>query len=75
MLTDPHSGSLAKLTHATPNPSDQDEYLLLQSGPRKLYDEATAAYQWWVGTGRPTLDRWRFTVTPPGQHIELITDS
>jgi hypothetical protein len=45
-IIDPHTGSSATLTHATPQPSDQTEYPLLQCGPCKLYDKATTAYPW-----------------------------
>lgn len=68
-LVDPW-GSWAKLTHTTPDASE-DEFPVLQSGPRRLWDEAEAAHRWWVDHGRPGADRWRFTVTPHGQRIAL----
>ncbi|MBV9140671.1 MAG: methyltransferase domain-containing protein [Pseudonocardiales bacterium] len=43
-----------------------------QFGPRRLWDEATAAYQWWTNAGRPPVTQWRFTVTPAGQQVELV---
>ncbi|MGH8918699.1 MAG: hypothetical protein ACRD0H_10245, partial [Actinomycetes bacterium] len=42
-----------------------------QLGPRQLWDEIEAAYTWWVQAGSPTADKWRFTVTPDGQQINL----
>ncbi|MGH3905689.1 MAG: methyltransferase domain-containing protein [Pseudonocardiaceae bacterium] len=68
-LVDPW-GSWAKLTHDTPD-ADQDEFPVQQHGPRRLWDEVVAAHQLWVDHGRPGADRWRFTVTPDGQRIEL----
>jgi protein-L-isoaspartate(D-aspartate) O-methyltransferase len=68
-LTDPW-GSWAKLTHATPN-ADDDEFPVLQSGPRRLWDEVEAAYHWWIDAGSPDAGRWQFTITPTGQHARL----
>ena len=63
-------GSSAKLTHTDPG-ADQDEFPVTQRGPRRLWDEIEAAHQWWVDHGRPRPERWRFTVSPEGQTIEL----
>ncbi|MGH3874780.1 MAG: methyltransferase domain-containing protein [Pseudonocardiaceae bacterium] len=68
-LVDPW-GSWAKLTHATPN-ADDSEYPVLQSGPRRLWDEVEAAYHWWIDEGSPDVGRWQFTITPTGQHVQL----
>ncbi len=68
-LVDPW-GSWAKLTHTTPN-ADQDDFPVLQSGPRRLWDEVEAAYRWWVDAGSPDADRWQFTITPTGQEVQL----
>jgi len=70
-LVDPW-GSWTKLTHATPN-ADEDEFPLLQFGPRRLWDEVAAAYRWWVDVGSPDADRWWFTVTPGEQRVELAS--
>jgi protein-L-isoaspartate O-methyltransferase len=67
---DPWSRSWASLTHLTPDASD-DHFAIQQQGPRQLWDEIEAAYQWWIDAGRPGVDQWRFTVTPEGQRIEL----
>ena len=67
---DPWSGSWASLTHHTPDASD-DHFAIQQHGPRQLWDEIDAAYRWWLQAGNPGVDRWRFTITPHGQHIKL----
>ncbi|MER7766563.1 methyltransferase domain-containing protein [Kitasatospora sp. NPDC096140] len=50
---------------------DRTEYEVYQSGPRRLWDEAAAAYQWWSGQGRPGHDRFGLTVNPDGQYVWL----
>jgi hypothetical protein len=35
-----------------------------QSGPRRLWDEITAAHHWWTTTGRPTFHRFGLTAPP-----------
>ncbi|MEU6173971.1 protein-L-isoaspartate(D-aspartate) O-methyltransferase [Streptantibioticus parmotrematis] len=37
-----------------------------QSGPRGLWDEVAAAWQWWDAAGRPAPDRFGLTVTREG---------
>lgn len=69
-LLDTHSGSWAKLTHTSPDAGD-DEFPVLQAGPRRLWDEVAGAHRWWVEAERPDADRWRFTVTRQGQHIDI----
>jgi protein-L-isoaspartate(D-aspartate) O-methyltransferase len=49
---------------------DQPPYPVEQAGPRQLFDEVAAAYQWWCDTGRPDVGDWLVTVTPEGQRIE-----
>lgn len=44
-----------------------------QFGPRRLWDEITAAYHRWDHAGRPPVAQWRFTVTPDGQCVELTS--
>lgn len=68
-LVDPW-GSWAKLTHTSPT-ADQDEFPVLQAGPRRLWDEVEAACRWWLDAGSPGADRWLFTVTPAGQRVQL----
>nr|WP_202449799.1 protein-L-isoaspartate(D-aspartate) O-methyltransferase [Streptomyces sp. SID4917] len=47
------------------------EYVVVQSGPRKLWDETEAAYQWWEGRGRPGFDRFGLTVDGDGERAWL----
>ena len=42
-----------------------------QFGPRRLFDEITAAYHHWDQAGRPPVTQWRFTITPRGQQVKL----
>jgi Protein-L-isoaspartate(D-aspartate) O-methyltransferase (PCMT) len=66
-LVDHSSGSWARLTYDAGGPP----YTVRQFGPRRLWDEVEAAYQWWIEHGRLTAARWQFTVTPHGQRVEL----
>lgn len=62
-LGDPLSGSWASVI-----PGDtKDRYEVRQRGPRRLWQEVEAAYRWWLDQGKPTLDQWRFTVSPDRQ--------
>lgn len=47
-------------------------YQVEQLGPRRLWDEVEAACRWWVDAGSPKAEQWQFTVTPEGQHVELV---
>jgi Protein-L-isoaspartate(D-aspartate) O-methyltransferase (PCMT) len=69
-LLDFESRSWAKLTHTTPDASDE-KFPVHQHGPRRLWKEIHAAHQWWVDQGKPDVDRWWFTVTSQVQRIEL----
>jgi protein-L-isoaspartate(D-aspartate) O-methyltransferase len=42
-----------------------------QFGPRRLWEEVAVAYHRWERAGRPPVTRWRFTITPDGQRMEL----
>ncbi len=42
-----------------------------QSGPRRLWDEAEAAHQWWRDRGEPGHERFGLTVTAEGQSAWL----
>lgn len=46
-------------------------HLVYQHGPRRLWDEAAAAYQWWLDEGSPQATRFGLTVTPVGQRFWL----
>jgi hypothetical protein len=68
-LLDPWSGSWAVLHH---DPDEwSDAYRVEYFGPRNLWAEVEAAYRWWDTAGKPPADRWQFTITAHGQHIEL----
>ncbi|MFF3499652.1 methyltransferase domain-containing protein [Streptomyces sp. NPDC003247] len=42
-----------------------------QSGPRRLWDEATDAFRWWKDRGSPGVTRFGVTVDAYGQHAWL----
>ncbi|QIZ37851.1 hypothetical protein [Saccharopolyspora sp. ASAGF58] len=54
------------------------DFEVYQLGPRRLWDEADAAYAWWLESSRPSPDRYGLTITasdhevwldePTGQH-------
>lgn len=50
---------------------DGAEARVWQGGPRRLWDEAEAAYRWWVAQGRPGCERFGLTVTAEGQQVWL----
>jgi protein-L-isoaspartate(D-aspartate) O-methyltransferase len=66
-LFDPATGSRAAAT-ITPGAT---EFPIRQHGPRYLWDEATAAYDWWASAGHPDYSRFGLTVTAEGQHVWL----
>ncbi|MFE7455460.1 methyltransferase domain-containing protein [Streptomyces sp. NPDC057554] len=49
------------------------EYAVTQYGPRRLWDEAEAAYRTWDTLGRPSRDRAGLSVTAHGQRVWLDT--
>lgn len=46
-------------------------FVVEQYGPRRLWDEAEAAYRWWEDRGRPPRDRFGLTVDRDGQRVWL----
>ena len=52
------------------DPSETD-WEVEQYGPRRLWDEVEAAYDWWVDAGRPERERYGVTITPDGQELWL----
>ncbi len=44
------------------------EYEVVQSGPRRLWDEVATAWQWWADHERPDFSRFGLTVTADGDH-------
>jgi Protein-L-isoaspartate(D-aspartate) O-methyltransferase (PCMT) len=65
-LLDPASRSWASV-HAGAEPP----YRVRQGGPRRLFDEISDAYRWWLENGEPSVGDWLVTVGPDGQRIEL----
>ncbi|CAM5471486.1 hypothetical protein [Streptomyces abikoensis] len=47
------------------------EYVVVQSGTRKLWDETEAAFRWWEGNGRPGFDRFGLVVDGDGKRAWL----
>lgn len=45
-----------------------------QLGPRRLWDEVEAAYDWWHDNGEPGMDRFGMSCTPFTQWLWLDTD-
>ncbi|MFI9720341.1 hypothetical protein ACIHFE_11885 [Streptomyces sp. NPDC052396] len=64
-LTDPAGDSWACVLFR----DDGLPTLTWQGGPRRLWDEAEAAYRWWTRQGEPPCHRFGLTVTPHGRHI------
>ncbi|MGF1429049.1 methyltransferase domain-containing protein [Kitasatospora sp. LaBMicrA B282] len=52
--------------------SGRTEFEVYQSGPRALWDEVVAAWQWWTDHDRPGFERFGLTVTPEGHHIAWL---
>jgi hypothetical protein len=50
---------------------DRTEYAVVQSGPRKLWDELEAAWRWWYQQGQPGFERFGLTVDNRGHRIWL----
>ncbi|WBB58064.1 methyltransferase domain-containing protein [Streptomyces sp. WMMC500] len=52
---------------------NRSEYEVVQSGPRKLWDEVETAHRWWVEQGQPDFNRFGLTVGPQGHSVWLDT--
>ncbi|WP_369377595.1 methyltransferase domain-containing protein [Streptomyces sp. cg36] len=50
---------------------EASEYVVVQSGPRKLWDETEAAFRWWDQQGRPGFTRFGLTVDSDGERVWL----
>lgn len=50
---------------------DRAEYDVLQYGDRRLWDEVSGAYLWWLANGRPGSERYGLTVTVDGVKVWL----
>lgn len=66
-LIDPDSGSWASW-HVDPRESSHQ---VRQHGPRHLFFEFEAAYQWWLDTGRPAHTRFGMSVSADHQSVWL----
>ncbi|MBV9140820.1 MAG: protein-L-isoaspartate(D-aspartate) O-methyltransferase [Pseudonocardiales bacterium] len=53
------------------NLTSPDKLVVRQLSPRRLWDEAEAAYDWWYDHGKPTLARFGMTVTTDTQTVWL----
>ncbi|MGW6867537.1 methyltransferase domain-containing protein [Streptomyces sp. NPDC054901] len=49
-----------------------EQFAVQQYGPRRLWDEVTAAHGWWCARGRPAVDRYGMTVSPDGRHTPWV---
>ncbi|MFD4764857.1 hypothetical protein [Streptomyces niveus] len=47
------------------------EFGVVQSGPRRLWDEVERAFRWWDGHGRPGFESFGLTVGEEGQRAWL----
>lgn len=47
------------------------DYDVIQYGDRRLWDEVSDAYLWWLANGRPDIHRYGLTVTPEGVQVWL----
>ncbi|MEV7597993.1 rRNA adenine N-6-methyltransferase family protein [Kitasatospora sp. NPDC089797] len=55
--------------------ADRDgRHAVSRSGPRRLWDEVTAAHDRWVHCGRPGLTRFGMTVTVAGEHLPWLDE-
>ncbi|MEV4504987.1 methyltransferase domain-containing protein [Streptomyces klenkii] len=52
----------------------QKEAKVYQSGPRRLWDEAETAHEWWEAHGRPGFARFGLTVTDRGNSAVWLDD-
>ncbi|MGQ0774126.1 MAG: methyltransferase domain-containing protein [Pseudonocardiales bacterium] len=62
------TGSWAQLDA---NLNDPAPFTVRQLGPRKLWDEVEAAYDWWYEQGEPGLDRFGFQIRDGQQWVWL----
>jgi protein-L-isoaspartate O-methyltransferase len=51
--------------------ADDEDFEIIQYGPRNLWDELAAAYQWWIDADRPDHTRFGLTVTKVSQDVWL----
>ncbi|TCO47341.1 protein-L-isoaspartate O-methyltransferase family protein [Actinocrispum wychmicini] len=68
-LMDPVSGSWAVV-----RPDDRGGCVVRQYGVRRLWDDAEAAFGWWLDRGKPAGADWEWTITPDSQTIRLASE-
>jgi hypothetical protein len=64
-LIDPLSRSWATVV------PENGRFRVRQSGPRRLWNAAEAAYQWWQHSGEPPLSAWEWAILPDRQTVTL----
>ncbi|QHY96288.1 Protein-L-isoaspartate O-methyltransferase [Streptomyces sp. S4.7] len=52
-----------------------DRFTVTQAGPRRLWDEITAAHTRWESLGRPSVDQYGLTVDTAGAHTVWVIQS
>ncbi|WP_242895219.1 hypothetical protein [Actinomadura litoris] len=52
-------------------PPGADEYHVLQQGERRLWDEAEAAYRWWLRRGLPGRERFGLDISEGRSRVWL----
>ncbi|MEU5440396.1 DUF6879 family protein [Streptomyces griseofuscus] len=67
--------SLADMSWACVLFQDGDRARVWQWGPRRLWDEAVGAYEWWRDRGSLGLHRFGLTVSSSGQRVWLDNPS
>ncbi|MGH3798095.1 MAG: methyltransferase domain-containing protein [Pseudonocardiaceae bacterium] len=70
-LDDVSTGSWARLDADL---CSSERLVVRQLGPRRLWDEAETAYDWWYERGKPGLDRFGMTITTPGDQTVWVDD-
>lgn len=61
-IVDLDDGSTRSFARLDWHINGQNRYTVRQLGPRRLWDEVEAAYDWWYEQGEPGLDRFGFEV-------------
>ncbi|GAA3430984.1 hypothetical protein GCM10018954_005850 [Kutzneria kofuensis] len=52
-------------------PTTHSTYGVRQFGPRRLWDEAEAAYRWWESVNKPGIEDWEWVVAPDRQSVSV----
>lgn len=62
----------AVFTHPDGSWASVSDSVVVQSGPRQLWNLVEYAYETWLNLGRPQRDRFQLTVDGPRQWIDLL---